>query len=150
MINLLERVIDHLVIKRSFAASLLEILYSRRESGKNSKWTVQQLSMVTSAREKFMPKRLRAYGETRLSNMENIRTSSSSVIFDEISARAIPSEALGSTTSTKEPLETRTTSSACSNWSHECPASDTDEDIVQNSRKLESWDKEPSEDIATN
>lgn len=65
-------------------------------------------------------------------------------------SRVIPSEALGSTTSTKEPLETRTTSSACSNWSHECPASDTDEDIVQSSRKLESWDKEPSEDIATN
>jgi hypothetical protein len=65
-------------------------------------------------------------------------------------SRAIPSEALGSTASTKEPLETRTTSSACSNWSHERPASLVDEDVVQTSRKLESWDKEPSEDIATN
>jgi hypothetical protein len=66
-------------------------------------------------------------------------------------SRVIPSEALGSVDgSTKEPLETRTTSNACSNWSHECPATNAIvEDIVQYSRKLESWDKEPSEDIET-
>ena len=36
-------------------------------------------------------------------------------------ARAIPSEASGSTGSTEEPLETTRTSSASSNSAHECP-----------------------------
>lgn len=61
----------------------------------------------------------------------------------------IPSEALGSVKSTKEPLETRTTSNASSNWSHERPATDISvEDVVQSSRKLESRDKELGEGIA--
>jgi hypothetical protein len=61
----------------------------------------------------------------------------------------IPSEALGSATSTKEPLESRAPSNASSNEPQECPAPLVGDDVLRSSRKLESWDKEPSEDIAT-
>lgn len=66
-------------------------------------------------------------------------------------SRVIPSEASGNALSTEEPLESRATSSISSNSPHECPATVwTVEDVLRSSRKLESWDKEPSEDIATN
>lgn len=138
IIKLLTTVHEFLTSKQDFAEAALSLALMRKQSrnlfGQRAQWTDAECDFAEHIRSKFMPNSL-AYGET-------LTTSSKS--------RAIPSEALGSTTSTKEPLETRTTSSACSNWSHECPASDTDEDIVRSSRKLESWDKEPSEDIATN
>ena len=138
IIKLLTTVHEFLISKRDFAEAALSLALMRKQSrnlfGQRAQWTDAECDFAEHIRSKFMPNSL-AYGETLPASSK---------------PRAIPSEALGSTTSTKEPLETRTTSSACSNWSHECPASDTDEDIVQNSRKLESWDKEPSEDIATN
>ena len=63
--------------------------------------------------------------------------------------RVIPSEAMGSVDSTMEPLESRDASNASSNRPQECPAPLEGEDVLRSSRKLESWDKEPSEDIAT-
>jgi hypothetical protein len=92
---------------------------------------------------------------TRFLQFPELYVSSSSRAYGEArpapsGSRVIPSEALGSTTSTKEPLESRATSSACSNSLHECPAPFEGEDVLRSSRKLESWDKEPSEDIAAN
>jgi len=138
IIKLLTAIHEFLISKRDFAEAALSLALMRKQSrnlfGQRAQWTDIECDLAESIRSKFMP--------NSLANGETLPTSSKS--------RAIPSEALGSTTSTKEPLETRTTSSACSNWSHECPASCKDEDIVRSSRKLESWDKEPSEDIATN
>lgn len=139
IIKLLTTTLEFLVSKQDFAEAALSLALMRKQSrnlfGQRAQWTDIECDFAESIRSKFMPNSL-AYGET-------LPTSSKS--------RVIPSEALGSVDgSTKEPLETRTTSNACSNWSHECPATDaTVEDIVRSSRKLESWDKEPSEDIAT-
>lgn len=61
----------------------------------------------------------------------------------------IPSEASRSVPSIEEPLESRAPSNASSNEPHECPAPLEGDDVLRSSRKLESWDKAPSEDIAT-
>lgn len=139
IIKVLSTTIEFLTSKRDFAEAALSLALMRKQSrnlyGQRAQWTDIECNLAESIRSKFMPNSL-AYGET-------LPTSSKS--------RAIPSEALGSTTSTKEPLETRATSSACSNSPHECPAAMAiAEDIVQNSRKLESRDKELGEDIGTN
>lgn len=61
----------------------------------------------------------------------------------------IPSEASGSVISTEEPLESRAPSNASSNEPQECPAPLVGDDVLRSSGKPESWDKAPSEDIAT-
>jgi hypothetical protein len=140
IIKVLSTTMEFLTSKRDFAEAALSLALMRKQSrnlyGQRAQWTDIECDLAESIRSKFMPNSL-AYGET-------LPTSSKS--------RVIPSQALGSVDgSTKEALETRTTSNACSNWSHECPAAvATVEDIVQTSRKLESRDKELGEDIGTN
>ncbi len=87
---------------------------------------------------------LRYVGLTEFINMAHGETLAS-----QLALKVIPSEALGSATSTKEPLESRAPSNASSNEPQECPAPLVGDDVLRSSRKLESWDKEPSEDIAT-
>jgi hypothetical protein len=149
MVTLLTKVVDLLVVKRDFAQAMLTILASRQKSGVGSKWTLDELALVEVTRSKFMPKRLRANGETRPLALETFDGSSTMLRVDEALMRAIPSEAMGSDQSTMEPLETRGASIASSNRPHECPASvKAEEDIVRSSAKVESWDKEPSEKAA--
>ncbi len=137
IIKVLSATIEFLTTKKKFAEVTLALALLRKQNrtlnGQRAPWTDAECELAESIRTTFMPNS-RANGEALPTPSES---------------RVIPSEALGSENSTKEPLETRTTSSASSNWSHECPASLRDEDIVRSSRKLESWDKEPSEDIAT-
>jgi hypothetical protein len=138
IIRLLTAIHEFLTSKRDFAEAALSLALMRKQSrnlfGQRAQWTDTECDLAESIRSRFMPNSL-AYGETRPAPS---------------GSRAIPSEALGSTTSTKEPLESRATSSACSNSLHECPAPFEGEDVLRSSRKLESWDKEPNEDIAAN
>lgn len=137
VIKVLSEVMEFLTTKRDFAEAALSLALMRKQSrnlfGERAQWTDAECDFAESIRSKFMPNS-RAYGEALPTALES---------------RVIPSEALGSVKSTKEPLETRTTSNASSNWSQECPATEMSvEDIVQTSRKLESRDKELGEDIA--
>lgn len=138
VIRILTCVSEHLTSKKAFAEAALSLALMRRqnrnEHGDKAPWTDLECALAENIRSKFMPNS-RAYGEA---------------LPAPSGSRVIPSEALGSVESTKEPLETRTTSNASSNWSHECPAPFEGEDVVQSSRKLESRDKELCEDIATN
>jgi hypothetical protein len=128
IITVLRFVGEHLTTKKAFADKALALALLRRanrdEHGERAPWTDEECDLSMAIRAEFMPNSL-AYGETL--------TSASRV------ARAIPSEASGSASSTEEPLETRTTSSTSSNWSHECPATlDRVEDIARSSAKAES------------
>jgi hypothetical protein len=138
IIKVLSFVNADLVVKRAFAEKALALALLRRssrdENGERAPWTDYECALAESIRAEFMPNSC-AYGETPPA---------------ACGPRVIPSEALGSATSTKEPLESRAASSACSNRPQECPAPLVGDDVLRSSAKAESWDKEPSEDIATN
>jgi hypothetical protein len=138
IIKLLSAVSEHLTAKKAFSEKALALALLRRanrdEHGNRAPWTDAECALAEEIRAQFMPASL-AYGETL--------TSAPRV------SRAIPSEVMGSTTSTMDPLETRAASSASSNQPHECPATSQEaEDVVQSFAKAESWDKEPSEEAA--
>jgi hypothetical protein len=138
IIKVLSAVNEHLVSKKAFGDKALALALLRRanrdENGERAPWTDSECTLAEEIRNQFMPNSL-AYGETLASVLN--------------ASKAIPSEAMGSTTSTMEPLESRVANSASSNRPHECPATSQEaEDVLRSSRKLESWDKEPSEKAA--
>jgi hypothetical protein len=138
IIKVLTEVSEYMVSKKAFCDNALALALLRRanrdEHGERAPWTDAECALAEEIRAKFMPASF-AYGETLTSA--------------PCAARAIPSEASGSAISTDEPLETRTTSSTSSNWSHECPAASCEvEDIARSSAKAESRDKKLCEDIA--
>lgn len=112
LVTLLEAILPYLVIKRDIAREILYIAKERwhhvKNWGKVSRWTPEQTAFAADIRDRLMPK---SVVEKRTANGETLTRK----------ARAIPSEASGSTSSTEEPLETTRTSSASSNSAHECP-----------------------------
>lgn len=138
IIKVLSFVSDELVSKKSFADGALSLALLRRsnrdENGERAPWTDVECLLAEELRSRFMPNSC-AYGET---------------YSDRVAAKAIPSEASGSTKSTEEPLERRAPSSACSNEPHECPASLVDDDVRRSPVKAGSRDNNPCEDIETN
>lgn len=137
VIAVLQKTIPFLTTKKAFASAVLGLAILREQSrearGARASWTESEMGLAEYIRKTFMPYSKCANGETETG---------------EVVLSAIPSEALGSETSTKEPLETRPASIASGNLAQECPASHRDEDIVRSSGKPESGDKEPRADIA--
>jgi hypothetical protein len=138
IIKILSAVGEHLTAKKAFSDKALALALLRRanrdEHGNRAPWTDAECALAEEIRAQFMPASL-AYGET-LANTSRV-------------SKAIPSEAMGSTTSTMEPLEIRSASSASGKQIHECPATSQEaEDMIRSFAKAESWDKEPSEEAA--
>lgn len=140
IITVLGTLLPYLTAKRAFAIDMLAFAIKRLAVTKvtlhnSTRWPEQHLQMAQEIRRKHMPRSKLAYGEIQ-----------SSVGAE----RTIPSEASGSAIGTEEPLERRTTSSTCSNSSHECPASLVDDDVRRYSEESERGDNKLRKDIATN
>lgn len=139
IVKVLSATIEFMTSKKSFAEAALALALMRKQSredhGQRALWTDEECAFAERIRSKFMPNAL-AYGEALAGRSDSM-------------LKVIPSEAMGSVDSTMEPLESRDASNASSNRPQECPAPLEGEDVLRSSRKLESWDKEPSEDIAT-
>lgn len=139
IVKVLSATIEFMTSKKSFAEAALALALMRKQSredhGQRAPWTDEECAFAERIRSKFMP--------NSLANGELLADRGNSML------KTIPCQAPRSANSTGEGVETTFPSSTCSNGTHECPAPLVGEDIVRSSRKLESWDKEPSEDIAT-
>jgi hypothetical protein len=147
LVKLLASVLPYLITKKDFACAIIGLLGSHKLG---SRWSEKEIAAAIAVRTVYMPRSTHGNGEVETDFEDALSLVAELKAIGLKMLSVIPSEALGSIECTREPLESRATSSACSNSLHECPASHRDEDVLRSSRKLESWDKEPNEDIAAN
>jgi hypothetical protein len=145
--KLLSVLAPYLIVKKNFACAIIGLFGSH---DKGSRWSEKEIAAAIAVRTVYMPRSTHGNGEveTDFEDALNLVAQIQALGLDMLSV--IPSEVLGSVSSTRKPLESRATSSTSSNSPHECPASYQDEDVLRSSRKLESRDKELGEDIGIN
>jgi hypothetical protein len=147
VVTLLSAVSPYLIIKQDFAYAIIGLFGDHKL---NSGWSEKEIAAAIAVRTVYMPRSIHGNGEVETTREDALKLVAEFKALGFTRASVIPSEALGSVCSTREPLESRAMSNADNKSLHECPATAmTVEDVLRSSRKLESWDKEPSEDIET-